>query len=100
MFGDRNATTRTIAATIAAVILVAATPQAASAEVDNIWTIWASEVTDRQMAEIPFVILTSLPAMILSTPFWAGVVAVDAYKHRGAEEDDEAGDETSDDDDQ
>jgi hypothetical protein len=75
--------TRTAAIAAAVCALVVATPQTALAEVDNLWGIWAKEVTDRSKAEIPFVILTSLPAMIVSTPFWFGVWSVDKIKHAG-----------------
>jgi len=81
MFTNRRFTRATaVAVTVCALILAA--PQSAMAKVDNLWSIWASEVTDRSKVEIPFVILTSLPAMIVSTPFWLGVWSVDKYKNR------------------
>ena len=81
--------TRTAAIAAAVYTLVVATPQAAQAEVDNLWGVWASELTNRSMAEVPFAVLTSLPAMILSTPFWFGVWSVDKIKNSGDDEEDE-----------
>lgn len=79
-----------IAAIAAAVfMLVVATPQAAVAAVDNIWAVWVREVTNRSKVEVPFVILTSLPAMLISTPFWFGLWSVDKIKSAGDSEDDE-----------
>jgi len=79
-----------IAAIVAA--LVVAIPRPALARVDNLWGVWASEVTNRSKIELPFVILASLPAMIISTPFWFGVWSLDRLKHPGhdAAEDEEA----------
>ena len=82
---------QTVAVAAAVFTLVVATPQSALAKVDNLWALWASEVTDRSKAEIPFVILTSLPAMLVSTPFWFGVWSLDKIKHAG---DDEAGEDS------
>lgn len=64
---------RKLVATCAAVLLlVAGLPGAAQArDVDNIWSVWWEQVTDRQAAEVPFAILFSLPAMVFTTPFWA-----------------------------
>ena len=71
MLPKRTDVVRAIAATIAALTLFAAVPQAALAEKEGIWGQWADEVTDRQTkAEIPFAILFTLPAMIVITPFW------------------------------
>jgi hypothetical protein len=81
--------TRTVGIAVAVCALVVATPQMALAKVDNLWGVWASEVTDRSKVEIPFVILTSLPAMILSTPFWFGVWSVDQIKNLGDDEESE-----------
>jgi hypothetical protein len=85
----------TRAAAIAAGVcaLIVATPQTALAKVDNLWGIWAKEVTDRSMVEVPFVILTSLPAMLLSTPFWFGVWSVDKIKNAGDDDEAEEADE-------
>jgi len=88
MLGNRGFI-RTAAIAAAACALVVATPQTALAKVDNLWSVWASEVTDRSKVEIPFVILTSLPAMIISTPFWFGVWSVDKIKHSGDDEESE-----------
>ncbi len=73
----RTATTRFIATLIATLALVAAVPQAAFAEDENIWTLWAAEVTERSAFEMPFAILFSLPAMIATTPFWLGKLALE-----------------------
>ncbi|MBW2287490.1 MAG: hypothetical protein JRG80_03415 [Deltaproteobacteria bacterium] len=78
--------TRVAAVAAAVCALVVATPQTAMAEVDNIWSIWASEVTDRSKVEVPFAILTSLPAMILSTPFWFGTWSLDKIENLGDDE--------------
>jgi hypothetical protein len=77
---------RAIAASIAALALLAAAPQAALAEMEGIWGRWADEVIHRPTkAEIPFAILFSLPAMIVITPFWWVQAAMD--KMRGEDED-------------
>jgi hypothetical protein len=81
--------TRVAAVAAAVCALVVATPQTALAEADNIWGIWASEVTDRSKVEVPFAILTSLPAMLLSTPFWFGAWSVDKIKNAGDDEESE-----------
>ena len=80
-----------VAATVCA--LVVATPQAAVAKVDNLWGVWASEVTDRSKVEVPFAIITSLPAMLLSTPFWFGVWSLAKIKNSGDDEESEEDDE-------
>ena len=82
--------TRAVAIAVAACALVVATPQTALAEVDNLWGVWAQEVTNRSMVEVPFVILVSLPVMLVSTPFWFGVWSVDKIKHAGEDGDEEA----------
>jgi len=61
---------------IAALTLLAANPQLALAEDDGLWNRWVEEVTDRQAFEIPFAVLFSLPAMIVTTPFWLAELAV------------------------
>jgi len=71
--------TRVAAATVTAFALVAA-PQAAMAEVDNLFKVWATEVTDRSMYEVPFALIVSLPALVISAPFWFGVWSVDKIK--------------------
>jgi hypothetical protein len=81
MFTNRGFT-RATAVAAAVCMLVVVAPQTSVAKVDNLWSVWASEVTDRSKAEIPFVILTSLPAMLVSTPFWLGVWSLDKYKNR------------------
>lgn len=92
--------TRTIAATLTILALVAA-PQAAMAEVDNLFKVWATEVTDRSMVEVPFAVIVSLPALLVSAPFWFGVWSVDRIKSRTRAEsdydyDDEFADKTAD----
>ena len=73
-------TTRFAATLVAALALTAATPQPAVAEVENIWGRWTSEVLDRDSKwEIPFAILSSVPAMILITPIWAGQLVLDMW---------------------
>jgi len=74
--------TKILASGVAILGLVTAAPQAAlAADVENIWARWFAEVTDREGPEIPFAILFSLPAMILSTPFWVGAVTLKALKN-------------------
>jgi hypothetical protein len=80
MLMKRTAATRAIATLIATLALVAAVPKAALAESENLWKIWATEVTDRSVYEMPFAILFSLPAMIVTTPFWLGNVALEKLK--------------------
>ena len=73
-------TTCFAATLVAALALTAATPQPAVAEVENIWSRWTSEVLDRDSKwEIPFAILTSVPAMILVTPIWAAQLALEKW---------------------
>jgi hypothetical protein len=76
---------RLLAACIAALTLIAALPQAALAEEEKLWTRWAEEVTDRDTLEIPFAILFSLPAMLMTTPFYWGILALDAMDDDGDE---------------
>jgi hypothetical protein len=80
MLMKRTAATRAIATLITTLALVAAVPKAALAESENLWKIWATEVTDRSVYEMPFAILFSLPAMIVTTPFWLGNVALEKLK--------------------
>lgn len=64
---------RAIGAAVAAVLLMAAVPQSALADSDNLWKRWATSVTltDRTVkAEIPFAIAFSFIAMVVTTPFW------------------------------
>ena len=81
MFTNRGFTHATAVAA-AVCMLAVVTPQTAMAKVDNLWSVWAKEVTDRSKVEVPFVILASLPAMLISTPFWFGVWSIDKYKDR------------------
>ena len=51
---------------------LAAPPSAWAREEDeNLWAQWWNAVTDRSIkAEIPFVVLVTIPAMIVVTPVW------------------------------
>jgi hypothetical protein len=69
--------TKFLATAVTALALAVSAPGAALADVENIWSRWYQEVTTRDKPEIPFAILFSLPAMIFSTPFWAGMIAVE-----------------------
>jgi hypothetical protein len=73
MLPKRTGIARAIAASIAAVVLLAASPQTALAAEQGLWSQWAHDVIHRPTkAEIPFAILFTLPAMIVITPFmWA-----------------------------
>jgi hypothetical protein len=53
-------------------ILVAAPPGASAREKDeNLWVRWWEGVTIREdKLEIPFIVLASIPAMLLITPIW------------------------------
>jgi len=79
---------RAIAILCAAIALAASTP--AVAQADDFWGLWVSEIKQRTWWEMPFTILFSFPAMVVTTPFWAGNNAVGALKNMG---DDEGGDE-------
>jgi len=57
-------------------VAVSAAPAAKAAD-EDLWQRWVEEVTERDRFEIPFAILFSLPAMILTTPFWLGELAYD-----------------------
>ena len=76
----RKSRSSRIAASLAtAVLLTTALPLTASAEVENIWSRWTSEVLDRDAKwEIPFAVIGSIPAMVLITPIWAGQLALQA----------------------
>jgi hypothetical protein len=80
MFAKRTAIARAIATLITVFVLVAAVPQTALAEEQGIWSQWVAEVADRSKPEIPIAILFSLPAMIVSTPFWLGQLALDKMR--------------------
>jgi len=69
-------------ARIAAVLVVAiglatATAPPAKAQDEGLWQRWVEEVTERDKFEIPFAVLFSLPAMIVTTPFWLAEIAYD-----------------------
>lgn len=73
--------TRIAATLLTALLLTAAAPVTASAEVENIWQRWTTEVFDRESKwEIPFALIGSVPAMILITPLWAGQLALEAME--------------------
>jgi len=67
---------RLVAVVIALLALVAA-PQAALAERDDPWSVWAREVTQRSAYEVPLAVLASIPCMLVITPFWLGQLAYD-----------------------
>jgi hypothetical protein len=68
-----------LASFIAVLALGIATPPSALA-VDNIWKQWATEVTERGKIETPFAIIITLPAMLATTPLWAGAWAIGKMK--------------------
>lgn len=79
MPSKRPSIARSLAAGIAIFGLLAALPQAALAADDGLWARWADEVTDRENVwEIPLAVIFSLPAMLVSTPFYWGNLALDA----------------------
>ena len=82
-------TRRVLAALCMATALALGAPMSAAA--DEFWGLWASEVRQRVWWERPFAIIFSLPAMVVTTPFWASTKAYGAIKNRGddgGEEDD------------
>lgn len=98
-FRRSHRTRRTLAALgiLLAASLGDPTPSAAE---DRFWGLWARELRYRVWWERPFAALFSFPAMVVTTPFWAGTQAVGAMKHMGdddgegdAEDADEDGDE-------
>ncbi len=77
----RTDITRAIATLIATLALITAVPQAALAEDEAVWSQWIAQVTDRgTVAEIPFAILFTIPAMIVVTPIWLVQVAMDKMR--------------------
>jgi hypothetical protein len=88
MLRKKTGIARAIAASIAAVALLAAAPQTALAAKQGIWSQWAHEVISRPTkAEIPFAILFTLPAMIAITPFYWAQAAL--AKMKGGDEDED-----------
>ena len=80
---------RFAAAALVVFALVAPTPAHA---VQNIWKKWYNSFQYREYKwEIPFAIITTIPAMVVVTPFWLGTAALEAL-----ESDDEDEDEYSD----
>jgi hypothetical protein len=75
----RTAMRRLLASFIAVLSLGVASPGSALA-VDNLWAEWKEGVTQRSRGEVPFAILITLPAMLVTTPFWAGAWAVGKLK--------------------
>ena len=72
--------TRLAATLVTALLLSAAVPITAAAEVENIWQRWTSEVLDRDAKwEVPFAVIGSIPAMLLITPIWAGQLALEYF---------------------
>ena len=72
----------TVALVAACSMLSWAGPNTASA--DDFWGLWASEITQRTWWEMPFVIVVSFPAMVVTTPFWLGNLGVGAMKGGGS----------------
>ena len=70
--------TRIAAALAVCALLSWTSPKPAAA--DDFWGLWASEVRQRTWWEMPFAIVVSFPAMVVTTPFWAGSKAVGAMK--------------------
>lgn len=70
-----------------ALALAVGTPVTASA--DDFWGLWARELKERPWWEVPFATLFSFPAMVVTTPFWAGTEAWGAMKGRGGSSDDD-----------
>jgi hypothetical protein len=68
-----------VASVLAATVLLVVAPSAAHAE-DDFWGLWGRNVIERPVWEVPFAIIISLPAMIVTTPFWAGGKAIGAIK--------------------
>jgi hypothetical protein len=64
---------RTVATICITMSLAAVAPATASA--DEFWGLWYREVKQRIWWERPFAIIFSTPAMIVTTPFWAGTKA-------------------------
>lgn len=78
-------TRRAVALVCVSAALAASVPSAAVA--DEFWGLWASEVKQRVWWERPFAIVFSLPAMLVTTPFWAGTKAYGSLKNRGGDDD-------------
>ncbi len=50
-------------------------------EEEGIWGQWADQITDRESPwEIPLVIIATVPAMMVITPFWLGGKAIRAIR--------------------
>ncbi len=76
MFAPRRQASRlrrTFAVACMALSLVWATPGVAQA--DDFWGLWVRELPQRPWWEVPFAALISFPAMVVTTPFWAGTQA-------------------------
>lgn len=74
-------TLRVMAALLACTMLSWAAPPNASA--DDFWGLWGREIKQRVWWEMPFAVAISLPAMVLTTPFWAGRNATRALMGMG-----------------
>ena len=73
----RTDVTGAIAALIATLTLITAVPQAALAQGQGVWNQWVEQVADREtVAEIPFAVLFTIPAMIVITPIWLTQLAM------------------------
>lgn len=73
----RQAAPRRLVVVLIALLALFAAPQAAFAERDDPWSVWAREVTQRSRYEVPLAVLVSIPCMLLITPFWLGQLAYD-----------------------
>ncbi len=45
----------------------------AVARADDFWGLWVREIPERPWWEMPFATIISFPAMVITTPFWAGM---------------------------
>lgn len=76
---------RSLAVLCTAVAMASSLP--VTAQADDFWGLWVREVPQRVWWERPFAIIFSFPAMVVTTPFWAGTKAVGAIKSSGSDDD-------------
>jgi hypothetical protein len=84
----RGRALRSLAALLVGTCLLLATPQSAWAreQEKNLWAQWWKGATHREYkVEIPFIILVSVPAMLIITPIW---LVQRGYARLSSEEDD------------
>jgi hypothetical protein len=91
MSSNRSVASRIIATVLAALVAtVAIAPNAWAGEVDNPWSRWVEGLGEREQPYMtPLVVIVSLPAMLVITPFWLGQLAIASVKGNGDEGDDE-----------